>query len=245
MSRVQKIKSVDEFSFMPGRILAGKYQVVRKLGEGWESEVYLVKERRTGIDRTAKVFFPQRNLNGTTVNRSARKLHKLRNCSAVIHYHTEETITFKREPVNFLISEYVEGEPLKDFLARQRGKRLHVFQALHLLHALAVGIEEIHNLREYHGDLHHENILVRRVGLGFDLKLLDLFHWNAPKKENIEDDVCDMIKIFYDALGGQKFYSKQPPEVKAICCGLKKSLILKKFRTAGQLRKYLEHMRWA
>ena len=71
-----------------------------------------------------------------------------------------------------------------------------------------------------------------------------MFHWGPGRTENIHNDVCDLIRIFYDALGGQKFYSKQPPEVKAICCGLKKSLILKKFRTAGQLREYLETMQW-
>ena len=37
----------------------------------------------------------------------------------------------------------------------------------------------------------------------------------------------DLIRIFYDAIGGAKHYRKQPPEVKAICCGLKRSLILR------------------
>ena len=37
----------------------------------------------------------------------------------------------------------------------------------------------------------------------------------------------------------------KPSEIKAICCGLKKSLISKKFRTAGKLRQYLENMRWS
>ena len=87
-------------------------------------------------------------------------------------------------------------------------------------------VDEIHRLKEYHGDLHAENIIVQRYGLGFDLKVLDLYHWDMPKKENIQDDICDMIKIFYDAIGGQKHYAKHPQVVKDICCGLKKSLIL-------------------
>jgi hypothetical protein len=32
--------------------------------------------------------------------------------------------------------------------------------------------------------------------------------------------------------------------VKAICRGLKRSLILQNFRTAGQLREYLETIEW-
>ncbi len=133
---------------------------------------------------------------------------------------------------------------LSQFLLRQPGKRLVPFQAVHLLHALATGIESIHNLREYHGDLHTENVIIQRYGLGFDLKLVDMFHWGAPRQQNIYDDVCDLIRIFYDALGGQQHYSRQPPEVKSICCGLKRSLILGKFKSAGQLREYLETMQW-
>jgi len=113
-----------------------------------------------------------------------------------------------------------------------------------LLHTLAVGIEEIHLLHEYHGDLHTDNIIVSRYGLGFGLKLLDMFPWSAPKKQNIQDDICDLIRIFYDAIGGAKHYAKQPLAVKTICCGLKRSLILKRFRTTAQLREHLETMRW-
>jgi tRNA A-37 threonylcarbamoyl transferase component Bud32 len=130
-------------------------------------------------------------------------------------------------------------------LERQPGKRLSAFQAIHLLHALASGIESIHELGEYHGDLHTDNIMIQRYGLGFELKLLDMFHWGAPSARHIHDDVIDLVRLFYDSLGGVKHYAKQPHEVKEICCGLKRSLILHKFKTAGQLRRYLETMQWS
>lgn len=235
---------IDTFDLYPGRVLARKYQVVSLLGTGWEGEVYKVRELATGIERAAKFFFPKRNPRDRTVNFYAKKLHKLRHCPILIQYHTQEKIIFHRKPLTFLVSDYVEGELLSDFLARQPGNRLTAFQGLHLLHALATGIAMIHNLREYHGDLHTENVIVRRYGLGFDLKLIDMIHWGAPKPENIHDDVCDLIRIFYDAIGGQRYYARQSPEIKAVCCGLKRSLILKKFRTAGRLREYLETMHW-
>ena len=240
----KKKKRVDTFGFEPGKILARKYEVVSLLGTGWEGEVYRILECSTGIERAAKFFFPHRNLLEKTATFYAKKLHKLCHCPIVIQYHTQETIQFRGMKVTFLVSDYVEGMLLSEFLNRQPGKRLTAFQGLHLLHALAAGIDCIHHMRDYHGDLHGENVIVQRYGLGFDLKLLDMFHWNAPRKENIHDDVCDLIRIFYDAVGGQKHYAKHPPEVKAICCGLKRSLILKKFRTAGQLREYIETMQW-
>jgi serine/threonine protein kinase len=235
---------ISEFNLEPGRVLAGKYEVISKLGEGWEGEVYLIREVVTGIARAAKFFFPHRNLNDRTARFYARKLHKLRQCPILIQYHGRETFTHRRTKITFLVSEFVEGELLSELLARQPGKRLSPCRAVHLLHALARGIELIHRMREYHGDLHTGNVIVERFGLGVELKLLDMYHWEAPRPENIRDDVVDMIKIFYDAVGGKRMYARQPPEVKSICSGLKRSLILRKFRTAGQLRQYLETMEW-
>ena len=237
-------KRIKRFDFQRGTSLLGKYEVLSQLGQGWEGEVYLVRETSTGIERAAKFWYPQRNPRNRTVRFYARKLHKLRHCPVLIQYHTQETIRVDEVPVRFLVSEFVEGELLSQFIARQPGKRLTAFQALHLLHALAAGIESIHNLREYHGDLHDENVIVRRYGLSFDVKLVDMYHWGPPNAENIREDVLNLVRIFYDAVGGQKQYPKQPAEVKAVCCGLKRSLILSKFRNAGQLREYLETMQW-
>lgn len=236
--------AIDKFEFRTGRQLANKYEVIRKLGQGWEGEVYLVKELLTGIERAAKFFYPQRNLNNKALKFYAIKLYKLRHCPILIQYHTQDTIVYRGATISFLVSDFIEGELLSHFLERQRGKRLTPFQGLHLLHALAAGIENIHHMKEYHGDLHTDNIIIRRFGLSYDMKLLDMFHWGSAKLENIRADVCDLIRIFYDSLGGKEHYSKLPIEIKEIICGLKKSLILKKFRTAGQLREYIETMQW-
>jgi len=235
---------IDHFDIKPGRLLSRKYEVIQSLGTGWEGEAFLVREHPTDIERAVKLFYPQRNLKDRTANFYARKLHKLRHCSIVIQYHSRETITYHSLPITLLVSEFVEGELLTGFLQRQPGKRLTPFQALHLLHALAAGIECIHQMKEYHGDLHTDNIIVERYGLGFDLKLLDFYHWGTPRPANIHDDVIEMIRIFYDAVGGRRLYKHQPQVVKHICCGLKRTLILKKFRSAGQLREHLETLTW-
>ncbi len=235
---------ITAFRFPSGTILAGKYEVLSQLGRGWEGEVYLVRECTTGIERAAKIWFPHRNKRNQTARFYAKKLHKLRHCPILIQYHTQETIDFDGQRVRFLVSEYVEGELLHKFVARQPGRRLSPFEALHLLHALAAGIEQIHNMREYHGDLHDENIIVRRRGIAFELKLVDMFHWGPASPENIHEDVLNLVRLFYDAVGGTKRYARQPPLVKDLCRGLKRSLILRKYRTAGQLRQYLETIQW-
>lgn len=241
---VKKKQVIESFDFRPGQILSQKYKVIHKLGSGWEGEVYIVEEMMTGIERAAKFFFPHRNLGNKSLVFYAKKLHKLRNCQILIQYITQEKILIKGQVVSFLISDYVDGEPLHEFLKRQPGGRLGPFQALHMLHALAKGLDDIHRMKEYHGDLHTENVIVQRYGLGFDLKLIDMFQWGAARPINIKEDVIDVIRIFYDALGGKSHYAKLPEPIKDICCGLKKTLILKKFKTAGQLKLYIENLSW-
>jgi len=239
------VKKVESFNFNSGENLYDSYEIVELLGDGWEGEVYLVKEKSTGIERAAKFFFPHRNKGGRASKYYARKLHKLRNCDIIIQYYSQNTLYWEDQHITYLISEFIDGELLSEYLGRQPGKRMQPFAALHLLHSLARGMEKVHNMKEYHGDLHTDNIIVQRAGLGFDLKLLDLYRLGKANGEYIQDDVVDLINVFYEILGGRKNYAKLPKEIKEICCGLKRSLILKKFRTAGKLKDYLENMIWS
>ena len=107
------------FDFQPGRQLAGKYEVIDLLGDGWEGEVYRVREITTGIDRAAKFFYPARNVNDKTLKFYAKKLNKLRKCSIFVPYLTHDQIRHRNRVVKFLVSEFVEGLILKEFINKQ------------------------------------------------------------------------------------------------------------------------------
>ena len=97
MGQIRKKKhKIETFDFEPGRTLAKKYEVVSRLGVGWESEVFKVKEIPTNIERAAKFFFPHRNHKDRVSKFYAKKLYKLRMCDVLIQYHTHETITNHR-----------------------------------------------------------------------------------------------------------------------------------------------------
>ena len=55
------MKKIESFNFKEGDNIQGKYEILKYLGEGWEGEVYLIKELSTGIEKAAKFFFPHRN----------------------------------------------------------------------------------------------------------------------------------------------------------------------------------------
>lgn len=237
-------KRESKLGITPWRSLGPHYDIIEFLGSGWEGEVFKVEERRTGIVRAAKIFYRRDGIREAPLLRYARKLHKLRSCSIVIQYHHRDSARVAGRKVEFLVSDYVDGEMLSSFLGHQKKKRLPLFEALHLLYALVVGIEQIHFLGEYHGDIHSENIMVKRQGLGFDVHLLDFFDLGRSTKERMQLDVIDLINIFHEMIGGEEAYREAGPIVKGIVRGRKHSLICSRFRTAGDLRLYLENLSW-
>ncbi|MEZ6183871.1 MAG: protein kinase [Planctomycetota bacterium] len=236
---------LERFDLRPNSRLGARYQVLEQLGSGWEGEVYKIRERGTGIERAAKLFFPHRNPKDRVARIYAKKLHKLRYCPIVIQYVSQDQVEIKGRTVTMLVSEFVEGELLSAFLKRQPGRRLPPFQAMHLLYALASGVADMHHYGEYHGDLHMDNVIVQRCGLEFDCKLLDFYDWEGSKRESRQEDIVDLVKLFYEAVGGKRSYARLPDEVKAICRGLKRSLILAEFPRIEALLTHLETFQWA
>jgi tRNA A-37 threonylcarbamoyl transferase component Bud32 len=235
---------VKRFDFPSGRTVAGKYVIEGPLGSGWEGEVYAIVERNTGIRRAAKFYYPHRDPMGKAAITYARKLDALRHCPILMQYHHQEIAYVRRRKVMVVISELVEGQKLSEFLARQPGHRLSTFEALHVLYVLAKGITPIHARGEYHGDIHDDNIMVRRQGIGFEVKLLDFFDLGRPTRSKIHKDVLNLIEVFHTITGGRERYAHQPKVVKDIIRGLKDSLILQRFQSAGDIQAHLESLTW-
>jgi tRNA A-37 threonylcarbamoyl transferase component Bud32 len=237
-------KKIQRFDFPPGRSVAGKYEIERPLGSGWEGEVYVIKERKTGIRRAAKFYYPHRDPMGKAAISYARKLDALRHCPILMQYHHQEIVQVQRKKVTVVISELVEGVKLSEFLAAQPRKRLSTFEALHVLYALARGIAPIHARGEYHGDIHDDNIMIRRQGISFEVKLLDFFDLGRPTRAKIHKDVLNLVMVFYTLVGGREHYAEQPKVVRDIIRGLKDSLILERFSSAGDIQRHLENLQW-
>lgn len=232
------------FDLNPGRKLGSRYEVLDFLGRGWEGEVYKVVELGTGIERAAKLFYPKRNPRGTALRQYARKLNKLKHVPVIMQYHHRDTAQVRGQQVEFMVSEYVDGSVLSALLQRQPGKRFTSFEALHILHALASGIEPIHRAGEYHGDLHSDNVIIRRRGIEFEVKLLDFFDLGRPTRERIRNDVADLVYLLYELIGGKRHYRNAGPEIKNIVKGLQFNRIIQRMKNAGDLRQEIENIEW-
>jgi RIO-like serine/threonine protein kinase len=237
-------KKVRRFDFAAGRGVAGKYVIEGLLGSGWEGEVYVITEKSTGIRRAAKFYYPHRDPTGRAAIAYARKLDALRHCPILMQYHHQEIVTVRGKKVMVVISELVEGVKLSEFMARQPQHRLSAFEALNVLYVLAKGIAPIHARGEYHGDIHDDNIMIRRTGITFEVKLLDFFDLGRPTRDKIHKDVLNLIQVFHTIVGGRVRYASQPKVVKDVIRGLKDSLILARFESAGDIQRHLENLVW-
>ncbi len=237
-------RKIKRFDFEPGRTVGGKYVIERLLGSGYEGEVYAIVEKTTGIRRAAKFYYPFRDPLGKSAIVYARKMDALRHCPILLQYHHQEIAVVQKKKVMVVVSELFEGEKLSDFLLRQPGGRLTTFEALHVIYALSRGIAPIHARGEYHGDIHDDNIMIRRQGIGFDVKLVDFFDLGKPTRKKIWKDVLNLIMVFHTIVGGREQYAKQPKVVKDIIRGLKDSLILARFHSAGDIQRHLENLDW-
>jgi serine/threonine protein kinase len=236
---------ISTFAFTAGRKVGPRYVIESKLGGGSEGEVYKIRELDTSIHRAAKFYFPHRDPKHKLSIKHAQKLNALRHCSIVLQYHHSEIILVKGQRIVALISDLAEGEQLEGWIAKHHGGRLQPYVALHVLYNLVRGLEAVHALGLYHADVHSQNILIKPTGVRFDLKLVDFYDWGPPKPYKQKQDIKDTLRVFHECLGGAKHYHGLPEEVKYICAGLKRELMLSRFPTMTALRRHLEEFEWS
>lgn len=237
-------KMSDYFGLKPGDRLGSEYEVTGFLGSGWEGEVYKVVERATGVLRAAKLFYPQRNVAGRAILRYARKVDKLKHIPAIIQYHHRGSARVDGASVEFVVSEYAPGKLLSQIIEDRDGDPFPSFEALHIIRAVAQAVAPIHRAGEYHGDLHPLNVMVRREGLWFRIKLLDFFDLGKATKAKIADDVVDIMKILYELVGGSVHYRYAGSEIKRFVQGRRWTLVKKQLRNADDLLAALDTFSW-
>ncbi|WP_309895475.1 protein kinase domain-containing protein [Archangium sp.] len=155
---------------MEGRMVSGRYRILRKLGQGGMGAVYLAEQPELG-NKVALKFL---NANLSHDEAIARRfLNEARSYGLVAHPNAVALHDFGQdEQGNLFISmEYVEGEDLKKLLLREG--RLAVSEAVDITLQLADVLAHAHAQQVVHRDLKPENVVVRRGLRGYHAKVLD------------------------------------------------------------------------
>jgi Tol biopolymer transport system component/predicted Ser/Thr protein kinase len=142
----------------------GPYEIAAFVGAGGMGEVY--RARDTRLDRTVAIkILPARVSNDP--GRRQRFAHEARLISGLSHPHLRALYDVGRDSgIDFLVMEYVDGEPLDRVLAR---KPLPLVKVLTYAREVADALDAAHRHGVVHGDIKPANIMITAAGA----KLLD------------------------------------------------------------------------
>ena len=138
-------------------LIGGRYQIVKRIGQGGMGKVYMVKH--THLSRTFALKIISNQVAETD---EARELfyREARFASAMSHPSVTSVVDFgEDERVGmFMVMEFVEGEPLNRVLFRE--KRLTFRKACEIVLQVAEALHYIHKQNVVHCDIKTENILI-------------------------------------------------------------------------------------
>ena len=155
---------------MIGRVIANRYKIVAKLGQGGMGSVYMGELVGIG-QRVALKFLNAHLSNDPEIAR--RFLNEAKSYGRVSHPHAVILHDFGQdeEGTLYISMELVEGKDLQKLLAEE--VRLSIPEAVEISLQLADVLGHAHSKGVVHRDLKPENIMVRKGTRGLHIKVLD------------------------------------------------------------------------
>src|SRR6059036_2343245 len=167
----QTLRSSGPTHDLVGQVLADRYHIMKKLGEGGMGQVYLAEHVKMGRRSAIKVMNPSMVHDSEAVARFNREAS---NASRISEAHVCAIYDFGETPEGliYLAMEFIEGEPLTE-LIRSEGA-LPLARAADIAIQVAAALQAAHDLGIVHRDLKPDNIMLTRSRDGADaVKVVD------------------------------------------------------------------------
>lgn len=170
---------------LTGQRIAGRYDIVRLLGEGGMGQVY--EARHVELDKPVaiKFLFMELAVDEELLERFRREA---RITASLRHANIVEVMDFgvTDEGQPYIVMEYLAGESLSEILDRE-GK-LSIPVATKIMTQILSGLVEAHGLGIVHRDLKPDNVFLDEVkGQGTVVKLLDFGISKITAKDTTEN----------------------------------------------------------
>ena len=140
-----------------GQIVAERYHIQRKLGEGGMGQVYLAEHVKMGRRCAIKIMAQSMMNDADAISRFNREAA---NASRISHPHVCAVYDFgeTREGLIYLAMEYIEGQSLSELL--DEGGAMTLPRATGIITQCADALQAAHDLGIVHRDLKPDNIMV-------------------------------------------------------------------------------------
>ncbi|MDB4889788.1 MAG: protein kinase [Gemmatimonadetes bacterium] len=166
-----------------GRVLADRYHILKRIGEGGMGRVYLGEHVKMNRQCAIKVMSPALVNDAESAARFAREAS---NAARIIHPNVAAVFDYgESEGLIYLVMEYVDGEPLSRLLAREAP--LGLDRAIEITRQIADGLGAAHELGIIHRDLKPDNILITRTRAGKEVAKVVDFGIAKAMREGVEE----------------------------------------------------------
>lgn len=160
----------DSAAALEGAVIAGRYRILRRLGEGGMGRVYLAEHLRMKRRDALKVMQPRLAEDAAAVQRFSREAM---NASRIDHPHVAAVYDFgdAEDGLVFLAMEYIDGKSLDALLA---DGPMPPERAAIIIDQVSDALSAAHDLGIIHRDLKPQNIMIGKDRHGGDMvKLVD------------------------------------------------------------------------
>jgi serine/threonine-protein kinase len=185
------------FDSLIGATLAGRYQIVRRIGEGGMGAVYEAKHTLIGKRVAVKVLLEKFLTKSDFV---ARLLQEARLASSIGHENIVDVTDFGTtdDGRSFVVMEFLDGEALSQLVMREAP--LPVERSLRIARQVASALGAAHAKGIYHRDVKPENVyLVRRADADF-VKVVDFGISKAVKQGGQGDEGPEAYRLTHTGL---------------------------------------------
>ncbi len=165
------LRSKNPTADLVGQVIADRYAIIRKLGEGGMGAVYLGEHVKMGRKSAIKVMNPSMANDPDAISRFNREAS---NASRISHPNVCQIYDFGETPegIIYLAMEYIEGAALTDIIEREGA--LPAARAVRILKQSADALAAAHDLGIVHRDLKPDNIMIVQGRDGSDIaKVVD------------------------------------------------------------------------
>ncbi|MEO8335805.1 MAG: serine/threonine-protein kinase [bacterium] len=165
-----------------GSIIAERYHVIKKLGEGGMGQVYLAEHVKMGRKSAVKVMNPGMVNDADAISRFNREAA---NASRINHPNVAGIYDFGEtsEGLIYLAMEFIEGESLTSLV--ESAGALAPIRAARIAQQAAAGLQVAHDMGIVHRDLKPDNIMIAKNRDGSDcVKVVDFGIAKAAGAEN-------------------------------------------------------------
>ena len=165
------LKSTSAAADLVGAIVADRYRILEKLGEGGMGTVYLAEHVKMGRMSAIKVISKSLTQDADAIarfNREAANASRINHPNVCAIYDFGET----EDGVIYLAMEFIQGESLTDLINREGA--LAPKRAADIARQTAEALEAAHEFGIVHRDLKPDNIMITKTRGGLDLaKVVD------------------------------------------------------------------------